>query len=386
MLSVYRSHTGIVLVSALMVVASVGGPVSTAHAQQSGPGLQMSPCQDSLYQELRERPLDQLSEREYEYFIRRDRACTRYKIARASSGDSLADGGRRSVCNEQRYRRVLETPADSMEVRQLRFVVRYVQTCQRQADRGTTTQEREERDRPDPGQPTTAETDEPDRTRGQTGQVPAEKEPRKRPLGDETEPPTSETAAESAESDTTGEADSSLNAVRPSGGEVELSTAVTAIGVSPSLRIGTSDNSYLEIVATILAHSTPNLGTGVRGGIDLIDGPALLEFGGSAARFWPGSGETSWTEVSVFATSGWKWAPNEDIAILPTTSLIFRYPISLTVAGEEVPLDQFTAYNGESRGRLNIVFGGKIKLWDTLSFGLTGTSQALPAWYLGIEL
>lgn len=35
-----------------------------------------SPCADSLYQALRSKPLEGLSEREYEYFMQREKACT----------------------------------------------------------------------------------------------------------------------------------------------------------------------------------------------------------------------------------------------------------------------------------------------------------------------
>ena len=390
MLSLTRSRTGVVLAAALTVVASLGGNVSTAHAQQSGAGLRMSPCQDSLYQELKGRPLDQLSEREYDYLARRDRVCTRYRIARVSAGESADGRWQRSICNADRYRRVLETPADSMEVTRLRYVVRYVQNCQEQADRETTEQETPDRRPPDTSPATAERNHEPDPPRERLRQEPAEKKPETRRGGDEPEPTTGRAAADSTEPEATRQVESGLDAVRPSGGDVEFgSTFAGAAGtgiVAPSLRIGTSDDSYLEFVATILSHGTPNLGTGVRGGVDVLDGPALLEIGGSAARFWPGREETSWTVVTGFVTSGWEWTPTEDISILPSTWLIYRYPVSLTVAGEEVPLDQFAAYNGESRGSLSIVFGGKIKLWDTLSLGLTDTSQAVPGWYVGLEL
>jgi hypothetical protein len=38
-----------------------------------------SPCADSLYQSLRAKPLQDLSEREYEYFMQREKACTDYQ-------------------------------------------------------------------------------------------------------------------------------------------------------------------------------------------------------------------------------------------------------------------------------------------------------------------
>jgi hypothetical protein len=38
-----------------------------------------SPCADSLYQVLRGKPLQDLSEREYAYFMQREKACTEYQ-------------------------------------------------------------------------------------------------------------------------------------------------------------------------------------------------------------------------------------------------------------------------------------------------------------------
>lgn len=38
-----------------------------------------SPCADSLYQSLRAKPLRELSEREYEYFMQREKACTDFQ-------------------------------------------------------------------------------------------------------------------------------------------------------------------------------------------------------------------------------------------------------------------------------------------------------------------
>lgn len=39
-----------------------------------------SPCADSLYQSLRSKALNELSEREYEYFMQREKSCTDYQM------------------------------------------------------------------------------------------------------------------------------------------------------------------------------------------------------------------------------------------------------------------------------------------------------------------
>lgn len=45
-------------------------------AAQAAPA---SPCADSLYAALRAKPLQELSEREYQYFMQREKACTDYQ-------------------------------------------------------------------------------------------------------------------------------------------------------------------------------------------------------------------------------------------------------------------------------------------------------------------
>ncbi|HEX2189606.1 MAG TPA: hypothetical protein VHG51_11940 [Longimicrobiaceae bacterium] len=60
-------------VLALALVAAHRAPA----AAQQPPAA--SPCADSLYQVLRARPLVDLSEREYEYFMQREKACTDYQ-------------------------------------------------------------------------------------------------------------------------------------------------------------------------------------------------------------------------------------------------------------------------------------------------------------------
>jgi len=46
-------------------------------AQAVHPGE--SPCEDPLYLELLEKPLDEMSDREYEYFVRKDKECDQYR-------------------------------------------------------------------------------------------------------------------------------------------------------------------------------------------------------------------------------------------------------------------------------------------------------------------
>jgi len=46
-----------------------------------------SPCEDSLYVALKAVPLDKMSEREYEYFTRKDEQCSDFQSHRATSGD-----------------------------------------------------------------------------------------------------------------------------------------------------------------------------------------------------------------------------------------------------------------------------------------------------------
>ena len=46
--------------------------------------LSQSPCDDSLYVALRARSLDDMSAREYEYFLQRDASCAEFERAEAS--------------------------------------------------------------------------------------------------------------------------------------------------------------------------------------------------------------------------------------------------------------------------------------------------------------
>lgn len=42
-----------------------------------------SPCSDSLYVALQDKPLDSMTDREYAYFVEKDRACGEYQRTRA---------------------------------------------------------------------------------------------------------------------------------------------------------------------------------------------------------------------------------------------------------------------------------------------------------------
>ncbi len=59
---------------ALFVVALAAAPADVPAQQPAA-----SPCADSLYQVLRARPLQELSEREYEFFMQREKSCTDYQ-------------------------------------------------------------------------------------------------------------------------------------------------------------------------------------------------------------------------------------------------------------------------------------------------------------------
>lgn len=52
-------------------------------AAQTTPPLVASPCADSLYQVLRGKSLDALTEREYDYFKQREKACVEYQQLRS---------------------------------------------------------------------------------------------------------------------------------------------------------------------------------------------------------------------------------------------------------------------------------------------------------------
>ena len=83
--------TALVLVLALSLTLSSCAP-STNRAPDPDPirsGLNgsaswQSPCADSLYVALKSRPLDDMSEREYEYFLQKDASCAEFQRAEAS--------------------------------------------------------------------------------------------------------------------------------------------------------------------------------------------------------------------------------------------------------------------------------------------------------------
>ncbi len=82
-------------------------------AQESTPS---SPCADSLYQGLKGKPLDQLTEREYAYFQQREKACTDYQrltalVQESSSGAPITRG--RPLTSESRTR---ENPIGGVDV------------------------------------------------------------------------------------------------------------------------------------------------------------------------------------------------------------------------------------------------------------------------------
>ena len=45
------------------------------------PILAQNPCEDSTYLELKKKKLDEMSDREYEFFMQSDKACKEYKIS-----------------------------------------------------------------------------------------------------------------------------------------------------------------------------------------------------------------------------------------------------------------------------------------------------------------
>lgn len=52
----------------------------------------VSPCTEERYVNLKEKPLDEMTQREYEYFIRKDQECTEF-----AAGQAETDGPNRSV-------------------------------------------------------------------------------------------------------------------------------------------------------------------------------------------------------------------------------------------------------------------------------------------------
>lgn len=65
----------LLLAASLLALSALARPA----AAQNGAAPPRNPCADSLYQALRARPLDALSEREYAYFQQREKACTDFQ-------------------------------------------------------------------------------------------------------------------------------------------------------------------------------------------------------------------------------------------------------------------------------------------------------------------
>lgn len=84
----------IVLAAAVALVALAA--IRPAAAQTAPPAV-ASPCADSLYQVLRGKGLEALTEREYEYFKQREKACVEYQQLR-----SLVDRPREAAATPRR--------------------------------------------------------------------------------------------------------------------------------------------------------------------------------------------------------------------------------------------------------------------------------------------
>jgi hypothetical protein len=78
----------------------------------SPPSLGATPCADSLYVVLRSKPLDAMSEREYEYFTRKDAECDAYRLAAASRQDVAVATA--SPHESSKWPRAAETASDSV--------------------------------------------------------------------------------------------------------------------------------------------------------------------------------------------------------------------------------------------------------------------------------
>ena len=51
---------------------------------------QESPCEDATYLELKKKQLDEMSEREYQYFTTKDTACEQWKLNQQNLSKTLA--------------------------------------------------------------------------------------------------------------------------------------------------------------------------------------------------------------------------------------------------------------------------------------------------------
>lgn len=66
--------------TALMVIAPAYAMAQTAPDSTLAANI----CLDSSYVELRKKPVDQMTAREYEYFLQKDRACTEMRVTVAA--------------------------------------------------------------------------------------------------------------------------------------------------------------------------------------------------------------------------------------------------------------------------------------------------------------
>ena len=89
---------------AFLLAAVLAAGLSAPGFAQSAPA---NPCADPLYQELRGKPLDQLTEREYAYFQQREKACIEYQRLAALMEESNSGAPRetyRPLTSETRTR------------------------------------------------------------------------------------------------------------------------------------------------------------------------------------------------------------------------------------------------------------------------------------------
>lgn len=86
-------------------------PVTRARVVETS-ALSGGPCGDALYLELKEKPLDEMTDREHEYFTRKDEACTEYQTAqlRAEPQERMAGAIEKTAST---YRTVLAISAMS---------------------------------------------------------------------------------------------------------------------------------------------------------------------------------------------------------------------------------------------------------------------------------
>lgn len=71
--------TRAILIFSMIFLTIVTPALSQTPPSNSAADSTNNPCDDSRYNELRIRSLDDLTEREYAYFLQRDQACTEYQ-------------------------------------------------------------------------------------------------------------------------------------------------------------------------------------------------------------------------------------------------------------------------------------------------------------------